>query len=461
MPTSSENEHKDLSFWHATAPEVHSPALDEETEADVAIVGAGFTGLWTAYYLKSLDPALSVAVVEARFPGFGASGRNGGWAVGEMAGMATRFADPATRESAIRLQRAMFQTVDEIGRVTRHEGIDCHYAKGGQVSLATAPVYAEDLRADAEYWSALGFGKEDFCWLEADEVAKHVRSPRTLGALYSPHCAVVHPLRLVSGLVDVLQRDGVRIYCDTPATRIEKGRVLTPGGSIRAPMIVRATEAYTDTIPGNRRQLLPFHSMMIATEPLPAETWDEIGLAARETFGDPRRMVIYGQRTADDRIAFGARGGYLFGSKIRSEFSPDEDCFQQARDTLVELFPVLEGVGVTHCWGGALGISRDWRPAVGIDRQEGRGWAGGYVGEGVAASNLAGRTLADLILERDSALVDMPWVGPAFGKWEPEPLRWIGSKVMNRLGDYLDGAELAGRRPSGLLNSVYDWIVQK
>ena len=461
MPTPNENEYKDLSFWHATAPEIHSPALDEETEADVAIVGAGFTGLWTAYYLKKLDPGLSVAVVEARFPGFGASGRNGGWAVGEMAGMATRFADPATREPAIRLQRAMFETVDEIGRVTSDEGIDCHYAKGGQINLATAPIYEAHLRDEAEHWSALGFGKEDFCWLEANEVARHVRSPKTLGALYSPHCAAIHPFRLVGGLVDVLRREGVRIYCDTPVTRIEKGGVRTPNGSIRAPMVVRATEAYTDSIPGHRRRLLAFYSMMIATDPLPAATWDEIGLGARETFGDPRRMVIYGQRTADDRIAFGARGGYLFGSKIRNQFSPDEACFREAQQTLTELFPVLEGVGLSHCWGGTMGIPRDWRPVVGIDRSEGLAWAGGYVGEGVAASNLGGRTLADLILEQDSARVELPWVGPSFGKWEPEPLRWIGIKVMNRLGDHLDQAELAGKRPSGVLNWVYDRIVRK
>ena len=461
MPELDENARRNLSFWHATASQPPLPPLADDLDVDVAIVGGGFTGLWTAYYLKALDPGLEVAIVEANFPGYGASGRNGGWAVGEMAGMATRFADPATRESAIRLQRAMFQTVDEIGRVTREEGIDCHYAKGGTVNLATAPAYEEHLRAEVGHWASLGFGEEDFRWLEADEVAKRIRSPKARGALFSPHCAAVHPFRLVSGLVDVLGRKGVPIFSGTPATRIEKGKVRTPNGDIKASMIVQATEAYTDSLPGHRRQLLPFYSMMIATEPLSPEIWDEIGLEARETFGDPRRMVIYGQRTADDRIAFGARGGYLFGSKIRSEFSPDEKVFEEAHRSLEELFPVLEGVGVTHRWGGALGIPRDWRPVVGIDRRAGRAWAGGYVGEGVAATNLAGRTLADLILEQDSPRVDLPWVGPSFGKWEPEPLRWLGVGIMNRLGDRLDGRELAGEPASRVLSSVYDWIVKK
>ena len=461
MSTLEETSSQNLSFWHSTASQPAQSPLAGDIDVDVAIVGGGFTGLWTAYYLKSLDPSLSVAIAEARFPGFGASGRNGGWAVGEMAGMATYFGDPATRESALRLQRAMFQAVDEIGRVTREEGIDCHYAKGGTLNLATAPAFEAHLRAEAKEWESLGFGQDDFRWLDEDEVAQRVRGPKASGALFSPHCAVVHPFRLVSGLVDVLTKKGVQIYSGTPATRIENGKVLTPGGCIRAPMIVRATEGYTDSLRGHRREMLPFYSMMIATEPLSKETWDEIGLEARETFGDPRRMVIYGQRTADDRIAFGARGGYLFGSKIRSEFSPDEKVFREARQSLIELFPILEGVSVTHSWGGALGIPRDWRPAVGIDRRAGKAWGGGYVGEGVAASNLAGQTLADLILERASPRIDLPWVGSSFSKWEPEPLRWMGVALMNRLGDRLDRQELSGARASRLFDSVYNWIVKK
>ncbi|MDG2334998.1 MAG: FAD-binding oxidoreductase [Myxococcota bacterium] len=461
MPKVDESPGQNISFWHTTTSQTPLTPLAGDIEVDVAIVGGGFTGLWTAYYLKSLDPGLGVAIVEANFPGYGASGRNGGWAVGEMAGMATRFADPETRESAIRLQRALFDTVDEIGRVAREEGIDCHYAKGGTINLATAPIHVEHLQAEVAHWASLGFGEEDFRWLEADEIAKRVRSPKARGALFSPHCAAIHPFRLVSGLVDVLLGQGVQIFSETPAIRFEKDKVSTPNGNIKASMIVQATEAYTDSLPGRRRQLLPFYSMMIATEPLSQEIWDEIGLAARETFGDPRRMVIYGQRTADDRIAFGARGGYQFGSRIRSEFSPEEKVFEETRQSLEELFPVLKGVGVTHRWGGALGIPRDWRPVVGIDRQAGKAWAGGYVGEGVAATNLAGRTLADLILEQDSPRVDLAWVGASFGTWEPEPLRWLGISIMNRLGDRLDGQELAGASPSRALSSVYDWIVKK
>ena len=298
--------------------------------------------------------------------------------------------NPATREPGIRLQRAIFETVDEVGRVVAQEGIDCHWAKGGMLNLATAPAHEAILHAEVAHWAELGFGEKDWLWLDRDAVTEHIRSPRVSAALYSPHCAAIHPLRLATGLAKVVQGLGVEIYGETPATRVEKGSVLTPRGRVRADRVVLATEAYTDSIAGRKRQMLALHSMMIATEPLSAQTWEEIGLGARQTFGDPRRTVIYGQRTADDRIAFGTRGGYFFGSRTRSRFAPDERFFIQARKNLWELFPVLEDAEVTHSWGGALGVPRNWRPSVGMDRRAGLAWAGGYVGEGVAASNLGG-----------------------------------------------------------------------
>jgi len=200
---------------------------------------------------------------------------------------------------------------------------------------------------------------------------------------------------------------------------------------------------------------------MIATEPIPDALWAEIGLEERQTFGDPRRTVIYGQRTVDGRMAFGARGGYRFGSGIRSHFSPSEKVFKEVRDCLDNLFPALSRVGTTHCWGGSLGIPRNWMPTVGLDRKAAFAWAGGYVGEGVAASNLAGRTLADLILKRESELVDLPWVGRSFTPWEPEPLRWLGVRAFEVLGEKLDNREFAEKKVPRLLGSFYDWMVNK
>ncbi|MDE0884338.1 MAG: FAD-binding oxidoreductase [Myxococcota bacterium] len=452
-----------LSFWHSSypAPCQESPRLDEDLEVDVAIVGAGFTGLWTAYYLKTLDPSLSICLLEANFPGFGASGRNGGWAVGEMAGMGVRLSDENLRESAIRLQYAMFETVDEMARVIEKEAIDCHWAKGGQINLATTPAHEGKLRAEVQHWASLGFGEEDFRWLDPGEAEQLVRPRRNHGALFSPHCAAIHPLRLVAGLAATLEGLGVSIYSNTPVQSIQAGRVRTPEANVKAGLVVGATEAYTDSLAGRKREMLPYHSLMIATEPIPAALWEEIGLDERQTFGDPRRTVIYGQRTLDGRMAFGARGGYRFGSGIRTRFSRDEPIFEGVRHSLDDIFPALAGVGTAQVWGGALGIPRNWMPSVGIDRKAAFAWAGGYVGEGVAASNLAGRTLADLILKRESPLVDLAWVGPHFTPWEPEPLRWLGVKAFDFLGEKLDLREFAGKRVPRLLDGLYDRIVNK
>jgi glycine/D-amino acid oxidase-like deaminating enzyme len=452
------------SFWHDTAPDSLSPrpSLDADDHVDVAIVGAGYTGLWTAYYLKRLEPGLRVAIVESEIAGFGASGRNGGWCVGTLAGLAAQLnGDAARRESVARLQRAMFDTVGEIERVCEHENIDCHLARGGNVTFAVIPTHVESLREEITFWRDLGFGEDDVRWLEASECKRRVGAEENLGGYFLAHCASLHPTRLVRGLADVVEGLGVTIYEQSPASSIDAGTVVTRGGRLRADMIVRATEGYTGSLSGCERLLVPLHSMMIATERLPEHVWKEIGLENREAFADPRRMVIYGQRTADDRIAFGARGRYYFGSAVHDQFSVEDPVFDEIKGILDSLFPALRDYRVTHRWGGALGISRDWRPSVGIDRTQGMGWAGGYVGEGVAASNLAARTLADLVLGRDTERTVLPLVGPAFPPWEREPLRWLGVAGVRHLGESLDTAELRGAPTPRLRKALFDAFVRK
>lgn len=452
------HDYASLSFWHDSLPSPIEPraALSSDEAVDVAIVGAGYTGLWTAYYLKEKQPDLRIAIVEAEVAGFGASGRNGGWCVGSMAGLGTHAAEPAAR-----LQRAIFDTVAEVGSVAARESIDCHWAHGGWVSLATAAPHRADLQAEVEHWREQGFGEDDVRWLDEEECRARVATQHNLGGFFSPHCATMHPARLARGLADVVEAKGVSIYEGSPAIELGEGRARTPGGSLRADIVVRAAEAYTATISGHERMLLPMHSMMIATEPLSEEVWKEIGLANREAFGDPRRMVTYGQRTADGRLAFGCRGAYYFGSRIHDRFAPDSPAYRVVEETAEAFFPILREARITHRWGGALGVPRDWRPRVGLDRDRGFAWAGGYVGEGVAASNLAGRTLSDLILERDSDLAALPLVGPPFRPWEPEPLRWLGVTAVRLLGESLDAAELRGEPTPRLRGALFGAFVEK
>ena len=451
--------YRSLSFWHDSLDDdlAQRPSLTEDRKVAVAVVGAGYTGLWTAYYLNKCQPDIDVAIVEAEVAGFGASGRNGGWCIGELAGIEGLLANPETRDSAIALKRAMFDTVDEVGRVAVAEEIPCDYAKGGTISLATSPLHVGRLQRRITALHELGFGEEDYRWLEPDESKARLRTAPNHGAMYSAHCAVLHPAKLVRGLEDVVERLGVTIFEQSPARSARNRVVTTDSGSLSADVVLRATEGYTSGLQGHRRKLIPIHTMMIATEPLSQSVWDTIGLAERETFGDPRRVVIYGQRTADGRLAFGGRGEYFYGSAVKDAFDDDDRGFEYVHRTMVGLFPGLRGAEITHRWGGPIGVPRDWRPSVGLNRRTGLAWAGGYVGEGVAASNLAGRTVADLILERDTELVSLPWVGHPFPKWEREPLRYAGVKAIRALAESVDITEFkTGKTPklrSRILNS--------
>lgn len=444
-------DYRQLSLWHDTADDDFAPrpALGGDLDVDVAIVGAGYTGLWTAYYLALADPTLRIAVLEGEVAGFGASGRNGGWCSALFPAPLDWLAERYGGDRAVAQYRAMQGAVDEVGKVAATEGIDCHFSKGGTVVAARNTVQLE--RAEAEVTDARrwGFDEDDLALLGPDEARTRLQASDLLGATYTPHCAVIHPARLVRGLARAAERRGVTLYERTRVTAIEPRAAVTAHGRVRAEVVVRATEAFTAQLPGLRRRLAPVYSLMIATEPLPDDVWARIGLTQRETFADNRHLIIYGQRTADGRLAFGGRGApYRWGSRMRAEQDHDPDVFAALHRTLVDLLPAVEGAALTHAWGGAVGIARDWCASVGLDRSTGLAWAGGYVGDGVSTTNLAGRTLADLVLRRDSDLVHLPWVGHRSRPWEPEPLRWLGVNTSLRVMNGADAEEERTGRPS-------------
>lgn len=447
-------DYRGLSLWHDTYPGPLEPRLPlaADTQVDVAIVGGGYTGLWTAYYLLRLDPSLRILVIEKEIVGFGASGRNGGWCVGELAAGPDRHEQAAGNDAARRFLRELFDSVDEVGRVAEREGFDCHYAKGGTIRLARNTAQLTRQREEVEHHQRrFGLTDDDLRLLGADEARSHLDATDVLGALFSAHTAALHPMRLVRGLGESVERLGATIAEQTTATAIEAGRVVTDRGTVRAEVVVRALEGYTAILDGHGRTLSPLYSLMVATEPLTDDLWSEIGLAERQTFADDRHLVIYGQRTADGRIAFGGRGApYLFGSRIDQATEQRSRIHDRISETLVELLPALEGVAITHRWGGVLGVPRDWFPSVGFDRDTGTAWGGGYVGEGVAASNLAGRTLADLITGTESPRVDLPWIGHRSRNWEPEPLRWLSINGALQVMKWADRSESRTGRDSTL-----------
>ena len=440
-----------MSLWHDTVPGSLAPGdpLRGDIEADVAIVGAGFTGLWTAYYLTRADPALRVVVCEREIAGFGASGRNGGWCSALFPASLGKLERMSSRAGAVAMQRAMHACVDEVGNVAAQAGIDCHFAKGGTVTLARSPAQLERARAEVAEAREFGFGEADLRLLTAAQAREVADAADVLGGTFTPHCAAIHPARLARGLADTVRQAGVSVYEQTAVTQIHPGRLVTSGGTVRARYVVRATEGYTPQLPGLERAIVPVYSLMIATAPLPESIWAQIGLAGRPTFSDLRHLIIYGQRTADGRLAFGGRGApYHLGSAVRPSFDRSPAVFEGLRRTLGELFPVLRDVPVTHQWGGPIGVPRDWCASVGLDPATGLGWAGGYVGDGVSTTNLAGRTLADLITGTGSELTRLPWVGHRSPSWEPEPLRWLGLNTGLQVMSLADREEARTGRPS-------------
>jgi glycine/D-amino acid oxidase-like deaminating enzyme len=439
------------SLWHHTAEAAPAPRapLPGDLDVDVAIVGAGYTGLWTAYYLNELDSSLRIALVEREVAGFGASGRNGGWCSALFPLASSAIARRHGQAAAVDMRKAMHGAVEEVGRAAEAEGLDVDYARGGTIMLARNEAQLARARERVEDERRVTGDVEELALLSKEEAEAIARATRVLGGTYTPHCAVVHPLRLVRGLAAAVEARGVSIFERTTATEIGSGRVTTGHGTVRAGVVVRATEGYTASLSGERRRLVPLYSLMIATEPLSPEAWDQIGLRRRETFADMRHMRIYGQRTADDRFAFGGRGApYHFGSRTAPEFDRERSVHSALRETLVDLFPVVRDYEVTHEWGGALGVPRDWAASVGFDRAAGLAWAGGYVGDGVATTNLAGRTLAQLITGNESELTRLPWVGHLSRRWEPEPLRWLGVNGGRLLMASADRSEARTGRPA-------------
>ncbi|MCX4233542.1 NAD(P)/FAD-dependent oxidoreductase [Streptomyces ortus] len=419
-----------ISFWYAEEglPAPREP-LQGDANADVVIVGGGYTGLWTAYYLKKAVPFLRITVLEQKFCGYGASGRNGGWLYNGIAGR-DRYARVHGHEAAVRLQKAMNATVAEVINVTAAENIDADIHRGGVLEVAYTPAQLARLKAFHE--TELSYGEKDRELYGARETTDRVRVADAVGSTWTPHGARLHPVKLLKGLAAAVEALGVTIHESTPVTEIRPKHAVTPYGTVRAPYVLRCTEGFTASLKGHRRTWLPMNSSMIATEPLTPAQWEAVGWEGRETLGDMAHAYMYAQRTADGRIALGGRGvPYRYGSRTDNDGRTQPSTVEALHELLLRLFPQLAGVAVAHAWSGVLGVPRDWCASVTLDRATGLGWAGGYVGSGVATANLAARTLRDLI-QQDSGrpgetdLTTLPWTDHKVRKWEPEPFRWLG-----------------------------------
>jgi glycine/D-amino acid oxidase-like deaminating enzyme len=440
------------SLWMDGIDTTPRPPLDGDTDADVAIIGAGYTGLWTAYYLRQFAPGLRVLVIEAAYAGYGASGRNGGWCSAELPASLPALAARHGRPAAIAMALAARDAVDVIGKAVADEAIDCGWSKDGSLRLARNHV--QRARLDAQLSEEREFGIEDG-WRPL--AAPSLAVPGLVAAAVTPHCAAVQPARLARGLADAVVRHGAGLVEGTRALELSPGTVRTDHGTVRARTVVRATEAYTGSLRGHARRVAALSSHLVATEPIPDAVWRETGWPGRATVTELRILFPYLQRTADNRLVLGGRSiGYRYGSATATQGSTRHD--RRVRDLLChevgDIFPALAGASVTHSWTGVLGAYRDFEPGVSYDKATGLAEAGGYVGDGVALSNLAGRTLAALITGTERPETRLCWTGQRSRRWVPEPWRYLGLGTVAALARSADTREQRTGRPAGLRGKI-------
>lgn len=433
----------EVSFWvRDVGVPIHRAPLSGAIDVDIAIVGAGLSGLWTAYYLKKERPDLSIIIIEREYAGFGASGRNGGWMSAEPVGPFSRYAADRGLDAARAMQKAMFGAVREGVDVARREGFGDAASENGLIHIATSRAGLARARARVKDMWQQGWGDDDVYELTADEITSRVHVNGVRGGYTTPHCVRVHPAKYTFGMAAAVEKLGVTIYEDTQAIALEPGRVKTDRGDVTAGVIVRALEGYTASLPDAPRELLPMNSSMVITEPLTESQLASVGWKNGELLGDTAHSFSYLQRTADNRIAIGGRGKpYDFASNFHRDGKTAEYGIRMIRKRLSQLFPSLADVKLDHAWTGVLGVPRDWAAAVNYSPSTGLASLGGYVGHGLSGTNLAGRTMRDLILNKDTELTRLPWVGRKSRNWEIEPFRWIGANTLYtayRIADHLE-----------------------
>jgi glycine/D-amino acid oxidase-like deaminating enzyme len=450
-PVGAETE--SVSYWlDSLGPiQVRDP-LDGDLEVDVAVVGAGFTGLWTAYELQRREPGLRIAILESKFAGFGASGRNGSWCVPELNASLELLSSRFGRDRALALHRALLATPAEVERSLKEEGIEAEFSRSGVLKVARGRYQLPLLKAELRSYEEMGVGDE-YSWLDRAGARDRLEVAGVEAALFTANGATLHPAKAVRGLAEAVERRGATIYEGTRVVGVQKGspvRVETDRGQLRAKVAVLALEGYLAQLPGYRRRVLPLYSLISITEPLSETDLASVNWTERMCVGSMRLSVDYFARTADGRILVGGRGApYSYGSRILNSREHHAATHAKLQRMFRDWFPGLSAVRFSQSWGGVLGMPRDWIPQFGFQPETGLAFAYGYTGHGVATTNLAGRTLADLITGRESELTSLPLVGHRSRDWEPEPLRWIGVRyVQAALGRLDDRGERTGRAPS-------------
>jgi len=422
---------KEKSYWLTTRDYTPGRPLDEDIDVDVAIVGGGFTGLSTAYHLKKAEPNLRIAILESEVVGFGASGRNGGFNMTlfglTMTITALRFGRQKAREAHLYMETA----VDLLRDLVADLELDCDYEHPGFLRVATSEKYRARILEEIELVHKLGL--EGIGWLDKDRLAEEVRSPLYLGAWWEPRCGILNPAKLAWSWKDVLAAMGIEIYEKSPVYEMMrhtgKVRLQTPGGRLAADKVVMATNAWSHFFPAMRAKQIPVWTHIVLTEPIPAKRFESIGWRNRQGIEDARNLVHYYRLTADNRLLMGGRD-----VSLTTDYDMDRDLspptFEGLKNDVRQLFPPLADIRFTHEWGGPVSVPLDMAPALGYLGDKNVVYSMGCVGHGVSLTHLNGKTLCDLVLERQTERTDIFFVNRKTIPWPPGALRNIAIKAI-------------------------------
>ena len=419
------------SFWFQSAgleyERINAP-LKGRQRADVAIVGGGFAGMSTAYNLIRRFPGKRIVLLEGACCGYGASGRNGGFADVGMPGLRGVY-DEHGPEAARAYYDATLLGVEQIRSLVREHGVDCDLEHNGSMNLATDEAQLPALEQQKRRYDAIGIETE---LLDRAALRRRLDSERFVGALRDPHHSILNPAKLARGMKRAIENLGVEVFERSKVLRIEPGspvRITSEFGELAAARAVVALNGYAPQLGLFRNRLIPLCNYVVASEPLDEARLRSIGWAGRESLADLRVQFMYLRLTADNRIVFGGESSpYFYDSSPSSgNYAP---AIERLQRSLLQTFPQLEGVRFTHAWGGTMGFTMDFMPSVGaLEDADNVFYAAGFNGEGVVMTQLAGRIAAELVAGEESPLHHLPIVNHRIPYVGHEPLRYAAVKL--------------------------------
>ena len=437
------------SLWQGKQNIDYRKPISKNDSFDVVIIGAGFSGLWSAFHLKQFQPNLKIAVLEKEYVGFGASGRNGGWASAEYPTSSNRLIKENGLESYKNLRTAITKSIDEIGEIAKSNNWQIDYAKGGALVFARGNAQLSRISKEID---------EEHQLLNKSQTTDLLNIPSALGSVFTPHCAALNPFKLVRALADHLEKLGVMIYEQSSVSEIRDKQVEVNGFNVNCTFSIRATEAFTPRKWMGNRQI-PIYSLMVATEPLSNEVVKEIRNTQRATFQEACHLITYAQITGDNRLALGGRGvRYKLFSRLSERSEIDNRMHSALEKRARSWFPQITDAKFEYRWGGAVALTRRWQAYLNFDQATGRAEIGGYVGDGVTLSYLVAKTLAEKMSNIKTA--NLPFIDQGIGRWEPEPIRYLAVNAGFKATVLADYEEKITNRPS-LLASIIDPLINR